>query len=204
MDRIVCRDRRSCVSAGDKRGRRLRRKPGRRAGGRGRAGRQTPRGSLTWLQVFLLELRQPFGACPQDGDAEGAGGRENTGSASRVCLKRVACVPAPRHVIVGGRDDTSCSGEAGPNTCADLGHGGDRPSPQLPRTDPPSPRLHTVFFWGPEGRLGGRGPHTPMSQKWGARVLGRAGAARRALGRCPRLKQAHVSVKLRKSQLLSF
>lgn len=151
MDRIVCRDRRSCVSAGDKRGCRLRRKPGRRAGGRGRAGRRPPRGSLTWLQVFLLELRQPFGACPQDGDAEGAGGRENTGSASRVCLERVACVPAPRHVIVGGRDDTSCSGEAGPNTCADLGHGGDRPSPQLPRTDPPSPRLHTVFFWGPEG-----------------------------------------------------
>lgn len=135
MDRIVCRDRRSCVSAGDKRGHRLRHKPGRRAGGRGRAGRRPLRGSLTWLQVFLLELRQPFGACPQDGDAEGAGGRENTGSASRVCLKRVACVPAPRHVIVGGRDDTSCSGEAGPNTCADLGHGGDRPSPQLPRTD---------------------------------------------------------------------
>lgn len=48
---------------------------------------QTLTGTLTWLHVFLFEHRQPLGTRPKDGDAEGAGGKENTRNSARFYLK---------------------------------------------------------------------------------------------------------------------
>lgn len=152
---------------------------GRRPPTRRHAGHRTPRGSLTRLQVLLLQLRQPLGARPQDGDAEGAGGRENAGSASRVRPTRGACVCALSPATVGAEMTLPAWGKRVPTpvwTRGTAGTGARLGSPEGPVAAPPHgpavSRLHAVFSRDPEGGLGGRGPHTLTSQKRGTRVFG--------------------------------